>query len=286
MKFNEILSLLKGADDEWLFKTAQKERIRIFGQDVFLRGIVEFSNVCTKHCQYCGLRPENHRLNRYRLSADDIMDAVALIPDLGLGTVVMQSGDDPYYSREMIGEVIKRIKSKFNMAVTLSLGERDKDDYQYWRDCGADRYLLKIETFETKLHAEIRPGESVDQRLRHIETLREIGYEIGSGIIVGLPGMNDETLARDMKKLTEMQLHMISAGPFVPNPETPLQNDEPGDLEIVYRTIAILRILNPYANIPSTSSIAVSKDDGAVRGLKAGANVMMPSALEYPGRFW
>ncbi|MBN1551540.1 [FeFe] hydrogenase H-cluster radical SAM maturase HydE [bacterium] len=274
---NEIAAYLSGADDSGLYDKARFTCNAVFGSEIYLRGIIEFSNVCSKHCRYCGLRPENTAVQRYRLSESQIIHVAGLLPELGIGTVVLQSGDDPYYSKEMVGSIVREIKLRYDLAVTLSLGDRSRDEYAFWKDCGADRYLLKAEIFDTRMHALHRPGELISERCHRIYQLKALGYETGSGIIVGLPDSTIESLAEDLMQLTAMELHMIAAGPFIPHPNTPLCDAIPGNKDLSLRSLAVLRLMNPDANIPATSALGVNDPFGRIRGLEVGANVIMPS---------
>lgn len=273
----EIVELLRGADDSGLFASARRAREEIYGHEVYLRGIVEFSNICRKRCTYCGLRAPNENVPRYRLTPQDIVRAAAQAPQLGMGTVVLQSGEDLHFDGATVGRLIREIKEKLGLAVTLSLGERTRDELAHWRDCGADRYLLKFETSNPVLHARVRPGESLEKRLACLETLQELGYEAGSGIIVGLPGQTLEDLAGDLLLLARLNLEMLSAGPFLPHPDTPLRQESPGDVPLSLRVMALMRLLSPASNMPATSALEVARPEGRFLGLQAGANVIMPT---------
>ncbi|WP_245628711.1 [FeFe] hydrogenase H-cluster radical SAM maturase HydE [Salidesulfovibrio brasiliensis] len=273
----DILHYIGGADDASLFQRADTVRRSVFGDEVYLRGIVEFSNVCNKNCQYCGLRAHNRKLKRYRMTPDEIVSATDVVAREGLGTVVLQSGDDFSYSARTIGDIISRIKDRHDIAVTLSLGDRGLDEYAYWRDCGADRALLKLETGHVKLYERLRCGESFQERLHRIEGLKRLGYEVGSGIIVGLPDTDILTTVRDMVLLSHLELDMIAIGPFVPSPATPLAFNPAGDVELSLRVSAIMRILCPQANIPATSALDALLPGGRQTGLLRGCNVVMPS---------
>lgn len=277
MRLAEITSLLAGADDPGLFTAAEALTRENFGDEVYIRGIVEFSNYCEKNCQYCGLRLANTTVHRYRLSVEDILHCLSLARELSLGTVVLQSGDDFTYSRQDIARVITESKTAADMAVTLSLGDRPTEDLLAWREAGADRYLLKIETFDEALYAAARPGLRLADRLARLESLRQAGYEVGSGIITDLPGMSLDILANDLLRLSELDLDMIAAGPFVPNPDTPYGDRPSGSILTALRAVAILRLLNPLANIPATSALNALRDGAREQGLKCGANVIMPS---------
>ncbi len=296
MKLREIKEFLQGKYDKSLFAEGKRVREKLFGKEVYLRGIVEFSNICKEKCLYCGLRCQNSELKRYRLNFDEIIGSVELVKKSKMGTVVLQSGNDPYYTGEFIEKVIKKIRGKYgddSLAITLSLGERSDDELKRWKDAGANRYLLKVETFDQELYKRMRPGRELKERLKLIEVLMKLGYEVGSGLIIGLPGMTDEILASDILELSLLGLHMIASGPFIPHNKTPLYDYSCGDLKKSLRTISLLRILNPYSNIPSTSAMASLEKDARVQGLIVGANVIMPTVTPlkvrklyniYPGK--
>ena len=273
----EITDLLQGKDDKWLFEEASKIKGNIFGKDVYIRGVVEFSNFCKEDCFYCGLRRSNGCLVRYRLAPLDIMRCAEVADSLKIKTLVLQSGEDYFYSKEQIAGLIQRVKSRYDIAVTLSIGERRNDELKFSFDVGAERYLLKVETFDEKLYEQLRPGKRLSDRIGKVMYLKELGYETGSGIIVGLPGQTVDSISRDIIKLSELNLEMIACGPFIPHPETPLGGYPPGDPLTTIRVVAILRILNPSANIPSTSALSSFGEEWRRAGLKAGANVVMPS---------
>ncbi|MFV0421195.1 [FeFe] hydrogenase H-cluster radical SAM maturase HydE [Oleidesulfovibrio sp.] len=293
MNINEIMQMLAAPDAEALYADARSVTDAIFGKSVYVRGVVEFSNYCKKNCHYCGLRAANVNLERFRLHAEDIYAAAALAVELGAGTIVLQSGEDLACDVAFIGSLVRRIKDTHDVAITLSVGDHDRDTYAFWRDCGADRYLLKIETTDIDLHERLRPGSTVEDRLARVQTLQELGYETGSGIIVGLPGMTDEIIAKDLKLLSSLGLGMIAAGPFIPHPQTPLAAPVDTDIEKSLRVTAMLRLLNKGSNIPATSALDALVADGRIRGLAAGANVVMPSVTPddvrggysiYPGK--
>ncbi len=277
MRHPEIRQLLSGADDPGLFSAADALCRQNFGDEVYLRGVIEFSNHCENNCRYCGLRRANPRVHRYRLEVADILSCLDLARELALGTVVIQSGDDNAYSREDIGRVVTEAKTRSDVAVTLSLGDRSEEDFAFWRERGADRYLLKIETFDEALYARSRPGLKLADRLARVEALRRAGFEVGSGVITDLPGMTLDILADDLLRLSELDLDMIAVGPFVPNPDTPYGNEAPGSILTALRAMAILRLLNPLANIPSTSALNALREGAREQGLTVGANVVMPS---------
>lgn len=273
----EILQYLEGGDDPGLFALAREMRARVFGLDVYLRGIVEFSNHCRMTCHYCGLRAANEKLQRYRLTPQEILQAASRAPELGLGTVVLQSGEDLYYDAQKVGGIVSQIKQRLGLAVTLSLGERPFEELAFWRRCGADRYLLKFETGNAGLHARLRPGRTMERRLACLRDLQELGYEAGSGVIVGLPGQGLDDLADAILLLQGLDLDMLSAGPFLPHPDTPLGREPAGSVALSLRVMALLRLLAPGCNIPATSALEVARPEGRLLGLQAGANVIMPT---------
>jgi biotin synthase len=289
----EIITYLNGHNDDELFSLADQVKGKVFGNEVYLRAIVEFSNVCNKKCFYCGLRAPNSKINRYRLDLPTIIEAAETAVLNGARTIVLQSGDDFSYSRNQIGELVRSIKDSHDVAVTLSIGDRGLDEYAYWFECGADRCLIKLETSNPELYKQIRSGESFNERLNRLESLRLMGYEIGSGIIVGLPDSNIKDILQDILFLTDLKLDMIAAGPFVPHPDTPFADAGAGDLLQSYRVTALLRILNPKTNIPATSALDSFDQRGRELGLGRGCNVIMPSVTPsahradyniYPGK--
>jgi len=273
----DIRDYLSGKNDAALFAEADKVRREMFGDAVYLRGILEFSNYCRRNCRYCGLRRDNREIQHYRLTVDEILDGVAEIAGNGLKTVVLQTGEDPFYSAREIARIITAIKSRYEIAVTLSLGEHSREAYRLWREAGADRYLLRIETFNRVNYARVRPQRVWEKRLECLATLRDLDYEIGSGIMVGLPGDQFEDIVTAVRELTQLQLHMIGTGPFIAHPNTPFAGQPSGNIDLTLRVYALLRILNPLANIPSTSAMESAAPGGRLRGLQVGANVIMPS---------
>jgi len=272
-----ILAYLKGADDDTLFALAAAEKERVFGRDVYLRAVIEFSNHCNKKCQYCGLRAPNRDIARYRMDRETILRAAAVAAANDVGTIVLQSGDDFRYTTEDIGELVRTIRERHDIAITLSVGGRGLDEYGYWRECGADRCLVKLETTDPELYSRFRLGETFAERLERVETLKAQGYEVGSGIIVGLPGMNEETTLRDIRFLSTLGLDMIAAGPFIPHPQTPLADEATGSIALSHRVTALIRLLNPGSNIPATSALSALRPESQGQALMRGCNVLMPS---------
>lgn len=263
-------------EDSSLWDSACSLRKQYWGSAVFLRGIVEFSNYCRQNCLYCGLRRDNSALPRYRMNRDAIFAAARSVKELGFGTVVLQSGEDPGYPAEEIALLIRRIKRELGLAVTLSLGEWDEEQYNLWREAGADRYLLKLETADDNLYTCLRPGKKLTQRFNCLDTLSELGYETGTGLITGLPGSDEDKVLQGLKLLAERKPDMMSLGPFIPHPQTPLGHETPGSISENLRGMAHARLHMPEAHIPVTSALGLYGDDVRLAALEVG-NVLMPS---------
>jgi biotin synthase len=294
MTHDAILRWLRETDPARLvelWRMADDARQRCVGGEVHLRGLVELSNHCVRLCAYCGLRAPNDGLVRYRMSREEIMDCVGLAVAFGYGTVVLQSGEDPGMTRDWVADLVRRIKAETPLAVTLSLGERSDEDLSAWRAAGADRYLLRFETSNRALYDRIHPprANQHSDRLAMLRRLRELGYEIGSGVMIGIPGQTYEDLAADIELFAGLDLDMIGVGPFLVHPATPLGDPEfrpmilegeqtPGDELTTYKVIALARLVCPSANIPSTTALAtLNLSRGRELGLVRGANVIMPN---------
>jgi biotin synthase len=262
--------------EERTWRKACALRNAYWGNAVFLRGIIEFSNYCKQNCLYCGLRRDNPRPARYRLASEAILAAAADIAALGIGTVVLQSGEDPHYDGPALARIVRAVKKRFGLAVTLAVGERNPADYALWREAGADRYLLKMETFDESLHARLRPGCSLATRLRAFEQLASLEYETGTGLIAGLPGETPDLATRDLDKLAGLSADMISISPFTPHPDTPLGAHPACPPETALHRMALTRIAAPSAHIPVTSALGLHGDALRLRGLEVG-DVLMPS---------
>ncbi|MCX5776674.1 MAG: [FeFe] hydrogenase H-cluster radical SAM maturase HydE [Candidatus Firestonebacteria bacterium] len=267
----------KGADESALMSAADKKRSVTMGDSVHLRGLIEFSNYCRKNCHYCGLRKDNKKVERYRLSKEKILETALKAEKLGYKTLVLQSGEDLQFSREEMSEVIKELKNKTKIAVTLSLGERDEETYRAWRKAGADRYLLRIETTDPEIFKKIHPDSDLEHRKNCLYTLRKLGYQLGSGVMVGLPGQDALSLAKDIVWMHDLGVEMIGIGPFLPHKETPLKDEKGGTLNQALRLIAVLRLVFPYAHMPATTAMGTIDPMGREKALQSGANVMMPN---------
>lgn len=289
----EIKKFLQGSDDEYLFNHAKDIREKYFSNEVYLRGIIEFTNHCEVNCNYCGLRKSNDKASRYSLTDEQIFNCVDTILENGLGTIVFQSGENINDDIDRLVKIISNVKKEHDLAITLSLGEHTTETYKKLKDAGADRYLLRAETFNAKVYEKARPQRKLSDRLQCLENLKEIGFEVGSGFMVGLPGETLDMLADNIITLTEMDLDMIGIGPFISHPDTPFKNFPSGDYLLSLRTIALVKILNPTANMPATSAMESAKRGGRLESLKYGMNVLMPAVTPsdlksnyniYPGK--
>jgi len=300
MERTEILTWLITTDPRalaGLFARADLVRRANVGQAVHLRGLVELSNHCRRQCVYCGLRAGNGALDRYRLTQDQVLSCAETAARLGYGTVVLQSGEDPALDAKWVSDVVRRIKQDLPMAVTLSLGERLPAELALWREAGADRYLLRFETSNPHLYRRIHPPGrgQIHSRVELLRILRSLEYEVGSGVMIGIPGQSWLDLANDLELMRELDLDMIGVGPFLPHPRTPMGRHSgswllpadfqvPGDELTTLKTIALARLICPRANIPSTTALAtLNPQSGRERGLQSGANVIMPNVtpVEY-----
>jgi len=269
-----FLLSLESSEARPLFELADEVRRESVGDEVHLRGIIEFSNYCSQACLYCGISSLNRNLHRYRMTTGEIREAARKAAEMGFKTIVLQAGEDPYYEASSIAELVSDIK-KMDVAVTLSLGERNREDYRLWREAGADRYLLKFETSDPELYRRLRPRCSLERRLQCLSHLEELGYEVGSGIMVGLPGQTLSSIAHDILLMRKLRLAMAGIGPFIPHPATPLASAEPGTAFMTLKVLAVTRLLLPWANLPSTTALGSIDKEGRRDGLQAGANVLM-----------
>lgn len=276
-----IIARLSETDDS-LFKEADGIRKKHVGDSVHLRGLIEFSNICGRTCYYCGLRCHNSEIQRYRLSEDEIISFAKHGKELGLQTIVLQSGEDSYFSIDKMCRIVEQIK-KLDVALTLSIGEKTYKEYKLLKDAGADRYLLRIETTDKNLYKSLHPNMSFGNRVECLYNLKEIGYETGTGCLVGLPNQSIDSLANDILFFKELNADMIGIGPFIPHPNTPL-GDEKVDLnwnfELSLRVMALCRIFLKDINIPATTAMETINPNGRVIALNSGANVVMPNITE------
>ena len=292
LKKEEIIELLTQTNAEELYQRADKIRHENVGDEAHLRGLIEFSNICRNNCLYCGIRKGNAQVVRYHMSEEELIETARKAANIGFKTIVMQSGEDMYYTADKMCRIIEAIK-KFDVAVTLSIGERTFEEYKSFREAGADRYLMRIETTNKELYHQLDPQMSWQHRYDCLMMIKDLGYELGSGIMVGLPQQTIESIAEDLLFLQKIGIDMAGIGPFIPHPNTPLANEKGGTLELALRTMAVMRIMMPDINIPATTAMESLHPQGRIKALKAGANVVMPNVTEgeyrkfyelYPGK--
>lgn len=288
---DEILKLLSEDSDE-LFLAADRVRAKYVGNEVHLRGLIEFSNYCKQNCLYCGFRRDNKNITRYRLTEEQIISFAKDASEQGYKTIVLQSGEDPYFTAEKMAKIISEIK-KFDVAITLSIGEKTFKEYEAYRQAGADRFLIRIETTNKDLYAKLDPEMDWNNRLKCIKDIKKLGYEVGTGCLVGLPEQTLESLAQDILFFKEIGADMIGIGPFIPNENTPLKDAKGGSFELALKVMAITRLIMPDVNIPATTAMETLNPNGRIIALQAGANVVMPNVTQgeyrkfyeiYPGK--
>ena len=263
----------------YLQKKAQQTTIDRFGNAVFIRGLIEISNRCRNNCLYCGIRKGNTMVSRYALSRETILSCCREGHALGFRTFVLQGGEDLSQTDDWVTETVSAVRKEFpDCAITLSLGEKSKEAYQRFFEAGANRYLLRHETFNETHYQELHPSEmSRNHRLRCLEWLKEIGYQTGTGIMVGSPGQTIDHLVEDLLFIERFHPEMIGIGPFIPHAETPFANKPAGSIKLTLKLLSILRLMHPSALIPATTALASLSSDGRERGILAGANVVMPN---------
>jgi biotin synthase len=291
----EIEHWLRESDPEKLqelWDTADSVRRENVGDDIYVRGMIEISNHCSRTCAYCGLRAPNAEIIRYRMTAEEIMECVHKAVSYKYGSVVLQSGEDYGIQTNWLSGIIKRVKSETGLAVTLSMGERPREDLAAWKEAGADRYLMRFETSDPELYDRVHPASRKpvwSHRFMILDALRGLGYEVGGGVMIGIPGQSFASLARDIEYFRKLDLDLVGVGPYVAHPETPLgsgeiaieidaDNQVYGSEEMTCKTVALTRIVCPDTNIPSSSALAaVDKQMGRELGLRRGANILMPN---------
>lgn len=280
MKKQEIIDILSNnTKNEWLFKEADRIRREFVGDEIYLRALIEFSNICKRQCKYCGLQSYNKQVERYRLTKDEIIFLAQKAVDLGYQTIVLQSGEDDNYYSDKLCDIIRSIK-ELNVALTLSIGEKSFDEYKAYRKAGADRFLLRIETTDKNLYEQMHPHASFENRIRCLEDLKTLGYEVGTGCLVGLPNQTIESLANDILFFKEINADMIGIGPFIPHSETPLKNEKQGDFWLALKVMALTRIILKNINIPATTAMETIIPNGRLIALQSGANVVMPNVSD------
>ena len=273
-----VLNNLNEKSKEYLIGKSHETRMKIYGKKVYLRGLIEISNYCKMNCVYCGIRAGNKNVDRYRLTMEEILQCVDLGDKLGYKTFVLQGGEDHYFTDDIMVEIITKIKEKYpESAVTLSLGERSYESYERMFKAGADRYLLRHETATKELYEKYHPKASFENRRKCLKNLDKIGYQIGAGFMVGLPGQTKTDLVNDLLFIKDLEPHMCGIGPFIPHKDTSLRNEAQGTLEDTITMLALIRLLLPKVLLPATTALGTIDTTGRDKGLKAGANVVMPN---------
>ena len=284
--------LTSSAAEEPLAAAADRVRRKYVGDGVHLRGLIEFTNICRRSCFYCGLRRENERAERYRLRPREIVRLARNARGYGYRTVVLQGGEDGYWHVERLAPILREIRA-LGLVITLSIGERTEEEYRALKEAGASRFLLRIETTDRELYERLDPGMIWEARRACLASLRALGYEVGTGSLVGLPGQSVESLARDILFFQEIDADMVGIGPFIPNGDTPLGEAAAGDIHLTRRMVSLLRLLLPEANIPATTAMETLERGARSLILRSGANVVMPNVTEgdfrrkyalYPGK--
>ncbi len=265
--------------EEYLAQTAAAVRQKHYGKDVYIRGLIEFTNYCKNDCLYCGIRRSNQKAQRYRLSEEDILECCRHGYDLGFRTFVLQGGEDPYFTRERMVRIVSSIKQKFpDCALTLSVGEKSREEYEAYFAAGADRYLLRHETACPCHYAKLHPAElTLAERMRCISDLKEIGFQTGIGFMVGSPFQTPQNILQDLRYIQSLRPEMVGIGPFIPHKDTPFCGEPAGTARQTLRLLAIIRLMLPSVLLPATTALGTVSGDGRVRGMQFGANVVMPN---------
>ncbi|KGN71289.1 [FeFe] hydrogenase H-cluster radical SAM maturase HydE [Porphyromonas sp. COT-239 OH1446] len=278
-ELRRLLSACDALSLHLLSEQAQEVRQLHYGRKVYIRGLIELTNICCNDCYYCGIRRSNRAVLRYRLSHEQIIECCAHGYSLGFRTFVLQGGEDPYWTADRLVRLIGEIRQGYpDCAITLSLGEWDRGDYERFFAAGANRFLLRHETFDPEHYARLHPeGMSAEHRQQCLRVLREIGFQTGTGVMVGSPGQTIDHLIQDIRFIEEFRPQMIGLGPFLPHKQTPFAAERAGSLELTLRLLSILRLMHPRALIPSTTALATLHPEGRLRGILAGCNVVMPN---------
>ncbi len=279
---DEYRQLIKGCDSDLMRYSAEKAREemkRYYGNKIYIRGLIEISSYCKNDCYYCGIRKSNKNCSRYRLTKDEILECCREGYDLGFRTFVLQGGEDGYYTDAVLMEIISSIKSRHpDCAVTLSLGERSRKSYETLFNAGADRYLLRHETAVKEHYEKLHPENlKFEERMRCLRDLKDIGYQVGCGFMVGSPYQSAEYLAKDLKFIEEFSPHMCGIGPFITHKDTPFKDEESGSVELTVFLLSLIRLIKPKILLPATTALGTLDEKGREKGVLSGANVVMPN---------
>lgn len=278
-EYKELIELRDKESSLTLQKEAVRLRKEIYGHKVFIRGLIEVSNICRNDCYYCGIRKSNRSCDRYRISKEDILSCCKDGYALGFRTFVMQGGEDGFFSDAFLCDVISEIKNLYpDCAVTLSLGERSRESYEKLFKAGTDRYLLRHETADEEHYSRLHPENlTLRNRMECLRNLKEIGFQTGCGFMVGSPFQNTECIAKDLKFIEEFEPEMVGIGPFIPHKDTPFGNYPPGSAELTCFLLSVIRIIHPSVLLPSTTALGTLEEGGREKGILHGANVIMPN---------
>ena len=278
-EFEKLILCEDKETTEYLASKAREVREAVYGKDVYLRGLIEFTNYCKNDCLYCGIRRSNKNADRYRLTDEQILNCCEVGYKLGFRTFVLQGGEDAYFNDDVLVPLIKEIKEKYpDCALTLSVGEREKDSYQKLFDAGADRYLLRHETADKEHYESLHPAElSFEHRMQCLWDLKEIGYQVGCGMMIGSPNQTVKHLIKDLRFLQDFKPEMVGIGPFIPHHDTPFADRETGSVDITLKLLSIIRIMLPEVLLPATTALGTADGLGREKGILAGANVVMPN---------
>jgi len=282
LRSEELLHLIQNADDEtkeYLRSEARKAADKVFGNKVFIRGLIEFTNYCRCDCFYCGIRRSNDTVQRYRLDKETILECCKEGYEAGLRTFVLQGGEDGYFTDERLCDIVASIKKNHpDCAVTLSVGERSRESYQKLYDAGADRFLLRHETADCDHYAVLHPqNQTLENRMNCLRDLKEIGYQVGCGFMVGSPGQTDECIVKDLRFIKDFEPQMVGIGPFLPAQHTPFEKKSAGSAEKTLFLLSIVRLLIPNVLLPATTALGTAEKDGRLKGILHGSNVVMPN---------
>jgi len=282
ISFSDMSLLLDNKDEDvtyYLFNKAREVADQYYGKGIFTRGLIEFTNYCKNNCLYCGIRRDNKKINRYRLTKEEILECCAEGYELGFMTFVLQGGEDPYYSDDVVCEIVSSIKDRYpDCAITLSIGEKTKESYQLFFEAGAERYLLRHETADEEHYKRLHPKEQTfSKRMRCLQDLKDIGYQVGCGFMVGSPYQTYDTLYKDLSFIKSFKPHMVGIGPYISHHNTPFKDNPSGSLDTTLKLLSIIRLIHPEVLLPATTALGTIHPLGREKGIMAGANVVMPN---------
>ena len=277
--YKTLLSTITQEERLYLAKMAREVTDRVYGKEIYLRGIIEFTNYCKNDCYYCGLRKSNDSVIRYRMTEKEILAACKMGYAIGMRTFVLQGGEDPTYDKGLLTHIIHTIKSHYpDCAITLSVGEKSKELYQEWFDAGADRFLLRHETATESHYEKLHPScQTLANRMRCLRDLKDIGYQVGAGIMVGSPYQTIDTIVTDLQFMSDFSPEMIGIGPFIPHEKTPFKNEPIGSFDLTLTILSLVRLIHPHVLLPATTAMDTVRKNGRLEAIQAGCNVIMPN---------